>query len=110
MSKLNRVSILRQYIQEEPENPFNHYALALEIKDLNPEEAEKLFAFLLHQYPDYLPVYYSSAQFFFELDQLARAKEIYEKGIQLAQLQQEEKTLKELKNAYQNFLFETDLD
>lgn len=110
MSNLDRVKALREYIEEEPENPFNYYALALEIRNLYPKEASKYFDFLLTQHPDYLPVYYPAANFFFELGQILKAKEIFEKGIELAETLRETKTLLELKNSFQNFLFENDLD
>ena len=110
MSNLERAKILREYIFKEPDNPFNYYALALEIKDLDDNEACKLFDFLLLQHADYLPVYYPAANFFFELGQIPKAKEIFENGIALAESLKETKTLLELKNSYQNFLFENDLD
>jgi tetratricopeptide (TPR) repeat protein len=110
MSNLDRAAALREFIQEEPKNPFNYYALALEISNLNTKEASDLFDYILENHPDYLPVYFSSAHFFFELDQIPKAKNIFEKGIKLAESQNEGKTLKELNNAYQNFLFETDQD
>lgn len=110
MSNLERVELLRAFIIEEPENPFNRYALALEIKEINPYEAADLFDFLLGNHPDYLPVYFPSAHFFFELDQIEKAKEIFEKGIVLARELNDQKALKELQNAFQNFLFENDLE
>lgn len=110
MSNLERVGLLRAYILEEPENPFNRYALALEIKDIDQHEASELFDFLLLNHSSYLPVYFPSAHFFFELGQIEKAKGIFEKGIALAQNLKDEKALKELKNAYQNFLFENDWD
>ncbi len=106
MSNLGRVGLLREYILEEPENPFNRYALALEIKDINPKEASELFDFLLINHSSYLPVYFTAAHFFFELGQNQKTKEIFEKGIALAKSQSNDKALKELQNAYQNFLFE----
>lgn len=106
MSNLERVRLLREFIKEEPENPFNPYALALEIKEIDQKEATELFDDLLLNHPDYLPVYFPSAHFFFELDQIEKAKRIFEKGIELASDQMDQKALKELQNAYQNFLFE----
>ncbi|OOG72198.1 enzyme of heme biosynthesis [Algoriphagus sp. A40] len=110
MANLDRLQILRDFIKEEPENPFNYYALALELRDKDREEAEDLFSFLLLNHSDYLPVYFPAAHFFGEHDQIQKSREIFEKGIVLAEFQKEEKTLKELKNAFQNFLFENDLD
>lgn len=110
MSNLDRMELLREYILEEPENPFNRYALALEIKAIDPDEASALFDFLLNNHTSYLPVYFPSAHFFFELGQIEKAREIFEKGISLARIQSNDKALKELQNAYQNFLFDNDLD
>lgn len=110
MAKLDRLKLLRDFIDEEPENPFNYYALALELMDKDQEEAAILFDFLLVNHPDYLPVHFPSAHFFADLNHIQKAREIFEKGIALAELKKEEKTLKELKNAFQNFLFENDLD
>lgn len=110
MSYLDRIQLIKNYIITEPENPFNYYALGLELKEKDPQESGKMFDHVLTHFPNYLPVYFPAAYFFFERDELQKAKEIFEKGIQLAASIGEEKTLKELKNAYQNFLFETDLD
>ncbi len=110
MSYLDRIQLLREYILEEPQNPFNYYALGLEIKEKDPLEACKMFDYVLSNFPNYLPVYFPAAHFFFELNEWKKAKEIFMKGIDLADFLKEEKALKELKNAYQNFLFETDLE
>ncbi len=110
MSYLDRIQHLKNYIESEPDNPFNYYALGLEIKELDPSEAGKMFDYVLTTFPNYLPVYFPAAHFFFERDNSQKAREIFEKGIELATEMREEKTLKELKNAFQNFLFETDLD
>lgn len=110
MGNLDRLQLLIQFTKEEPENSFNWYALALEYINSEPEESAVIFDELLKTHPDYLPTYYTSAQFFAEQNQLNKAKEIFEKGIVLAGRSKEEKALKELKNAYQNFLFENDLD
>jgi tetratricopeptide (TPR) repeat protein len=110
MGNLDRVRLLRKFIDLEQENPFNYYALALELRESDPLETVELFDFLLENHPGYLPVYFTAAHFFTEQNQLLKAKQLFEKGIELAQSQNEEKALKELKNAFQNFLFENDLD
>lgn len=110
MGKLDLQELLKSFIQEEPHNPFNHYALALEIREKDPLQAIEIFDFVLEKFPDYLPTYFPAAQLFFEENQLEKAKSTYEKGIELAKTQNESKALKELQNAFQNFLFETDMD
>lgn len=110
MGNLNRISLLKQFTLEEPKNPFNWYALALELQESDTQEAQKLYSKLLNDFPDYLPTYYHAAHFFEALGELDLAQETYEKGMALAKSTQEHKTLKELANAYQNFLFEHELD
>ena len=110
MSNLERIKLLKDYCAEEPQNPFNYYALALEYRESEKLEASNLFDFVLLNFPNYLPVYFPAAQFFFENNNLPKAKNLFESGIELAHALQDEKTKKELSNAYQNFLFETDLD
>lgn len=110
MGNLDRIELLRQFISEEPENPFNIYALALELQESEPKESQNLFEKLLIEFPEYLPTYYPAAHFFAEWDDLEKAQETFEKGIELAKTKLETKTLQELNNAYQNFLFENDID
>ncbi|MDI1321195.1 MAG: tetratricopeptide repeat protein [Algoriphagus sp.] len=110
MGNLDRLQLLLQFTKEEPENPFNWYALALEYSNSDQAKTAEIFDNLLKSHPEYLPTYYTSAQFFSEQIDLEKAKEIFEKGILLAGKLKEEKALKELKNAYQNFLFENDFD
>ncbi len=110
MGNLDRLQLLIQFTKEEPENPFNWYALALEYINSDPEETTGIFDELLKSHPDYLPTYYTSAQFFAGQNQPEKAKQIFESGIDLAEKLKEIKALKELKNAFQNFIFENDLD
>jgi Tfp pilus assembly protein PilF len=110
MANLDRLQLLRDFIDEEPDNAFNYYALALELREQSPSEAESLFDYLLTKHSEYLPVYFPAAHFFAERDEIQKAGEIFARGLELAARLGEEKTFKELKNAHQNFLFENDLD
>ena len=110
MGNLDRLELFKQFSKEEPENPFNWYALALEYSKSDTKKAAELFEMLLTDFEAYLPTYYTAAHFFTDLEEISKAKLIYEKGIELAQNQQEIKALQELKNAYQNFCFEYDFD
>lgn len=110
MANLDRIQLLKQFIQEEPENPFNWYALALEYRETDPAEAYSLFQKVLKTYPSYLAAYFPAAHLYSELGEISESKEVFEKGITLAREQKNTKALQELQNAYQNFLFENDLD
>ncbi len=110
MSKLSRIEMLKSFAEQDPDNPFNWYALALEHKESDPDLAKFYFNKLLALHKVYLPTYYHAANFFSAEGDIERAKEIFEIGIKLAAEQKNEKTFKELKNSYQNFLFEHDID
>ena len=109
MSKVSRIEMLKSFAEEEPNNPFNIYALALEFIEVDPVQATLHFKKLLGEFPEYLPTYFHAAAFFADLGEVQFSKTIYEKGIDLAESQQDVKAIKELKNSFQNFLFENDL-
>lgn len=102
----NRLEILRQFVAEEPQDPFNHYALATELLKSNKPEAQQIFEYLLKSHADYLATYYHLGALYVELSEYQLAEEAYLAGIELARKIGNEKTLKELKGAYQMFLDE----
>lgn len=98
-----RIQQLIRFVQEEPNEPFNIYALAMEYMSSQPAQARFYFDQLLAEHPTYLPTYYHAAALYAELDERERAAELYEKGILLARAQQNQKTLQELERAQQAF-------
>lgn len=101
-----RVDQLKKFLSESPDDPFVKYALALEYIESNPDKSLLLFRDLLLNHSDYLPTYYHAADLLVELAEYDEAKEVFEKGIELSKKKKDQKTLAELQNAYQNFLFE----
>ncbi|MBC8152966.1 MAG: tetratricopeptide repeat protein [Bacteroidetes bacterium] len=99
----NRIQLLRQYIQEEPGDPFNVYALAMEFRDHHPAQSRALFDQLLTEHPDYLATYYHAAALYADLDERPKATRLYEQGIDLARRQGNDKTLLELQRAKRAF-------
>jgi predicted Zn-dependent protease len=102
----NRLEILRQFVAEEPQDPFNHYALATELLKFNKTESKQIFEYLLKNHADYLATYYHLGALYVELGEHKLAENAYVTGIALAGKIGNEKTLKELKGAYQMFLDE----
>ncbi|UFH53164.1 tetratricopeptide repeat protein [Spirosoma sp. KNUC1025] len=98
-----RIQQLIRFVQEEPNEPFNVYALAMEFINDQPEQARIYFDQLLANHPDYLPTYYHAAALYADLDDRDAAAELYEKGIALARTQNNSKTLLELQRAQQAF-------
>ncbi len=103
-----RIKFLLEQINSDPSEPFNYYALAIEHKDNQRDKALEYFKKLLLEYPEYLPTYYHAAALFFEIGNHVEAENTYELGIELAEKLKKEKTLRELKSAYQMFLDEID--
>ena len=97
---------LLAYYNEDPSDPFNIYALATEYKKSNIAEALRLFEFLINQHPTYLPTYYHLAKLYEALADKASAINAYEQGIACATAQLAHHALKELKNAYQELLYD----
>jgi tetratricopeptide (TPR) repeat protein len=103
-----RINFLLEQVASDPNEPFNYYALAIEHKDNEVVKALEYFEKLLQKFPDYLPTYYHAAALYFETNQIDKAQETYKKGIVLAEKLGKDKTLRELKSAYQMFLDEID--
>ncbi|GAB4016261.1 hypothetical protein GCM10028808_44140 [Spirosoma migulaei] len=99
----DRIQQLMEFVEEEPGNPFNVYALAMEYVNRQPEQARIYFDQLLNGHPDYLPTYYHAAALYAELDERDKAAALYDKGIALAKMQNNLKTLQELQRAQQTF-------
>jgi tetratricopeptide (TPR) repeat protein len=100
-----RINMLKNLREEDPLDPFPVYGLALEFINTVPLEAEMLFEQLLQNHPEYLPVYYTSAQFFSTKGEEEKAITILKKGISLSIIQQNEKATRELKSALEQLEF-----
>lgn len=102
-----RIELLKQFIQEDPNDPFNKYALALEcLSNGLSDEANDWFVVLLKDHPDYLPTYYQAAHYYWDQEKIDEAESAFLEGIKLATEMNDQKALKELNAAYQNFQFE----
>lgn len=96
----SRIQLLKSFIEKDPSDPFNSYALALEyVKSGLHSEAQQLFANLLASHPNYLPVYYHFGQLLEKINQQKRAIEIYIRGEHVAKEQVNIKTMNELRSA-----------
>ncbi len=95
---IERVKILEEFYKDNPADPFNIYALALEYQNSNSEKATALFEKLLTDFEDYLPTYYQAVEFFAYKNQLAKAIEIAKKGIEKATAAKEIKTMGEIRS------------
>ena len=102
---MSRVEQLEAYLTEDPEDPFNHYALALEYLKTDAPRAMEHFEKLLASHPGYLPTYYPFAHLLIELKNPERGEQVFKLGIDKARDAGDAKTLRELQAAYNDWLF-----
>lgn len=103
---MERINQLKQFAAEEPDDPFNLYALALEYLKTDANEANKIFEKLTQTHPDYLPTYYPYAQSMVERKDFEKAEMIFQKGMEIARAKNDHKTLSEIQAAYNDWKWE----
>ncbi len=101
-----RIDLLKKYIEEDPNDPFNHYGLACEYISEKPEDALRLLQEISSNFPEYLPTYYQLGKILEQQALEDEALKTYQTGILLATKQGNDKTLRELKAAHQNLIWE----
>ncbi len=92
----SRVEILRQMVAADPSNTFARYGLAMELAASDPEEAWRNFEHLLAHQPDYVATYYQAGKLLLALGRAAQAREVLERGIEVAARQGNEHARSEL--------------
>lgn len=103
---MNRVQALKEFLADDPGDPFNYYALALEYMKTDRRQALDLFETLVEKFPAYLPTYYPFAHLMIDMGDNARAEKLFNEGVARAQVANDLKTLRELQAAYTDFRFE----
>ena len=103
---MDRLEQLRQFVKEEPNDPFNQYALALELLKVNAVEARQLFEHLVRSFPQYLPTYYPYAQMLIEKKEAGKAEEIFNLGIERSRAAGDSKTLREIQALYNDWKYD----
>lgn len=94
---MNRKEIILQELNENPDNPFNYYLLAVEERSIgNLDKSTYLLQSLIERFPDYYPTYYTLAEIFYQLDRTEEATAIATLGIKKAKDLQLMKVLREL--------------
>lgn len=81
----DRIAAMKKFIEEQPENPFPRYALALELKSAGElEAAVEAFVDLREKMPDYVATYLQLGMSLEELGDEDRAREVFSTGIEVA--------------------------
>lgn len=106
MMNQDRIQLLEQFLQEDPTDPFNLYALGLEYQTENPEQAKFYFDELLKNHEFYVPVYYHAGMLYSELGETDKAIEILKKGVTVSSAQKDFKAQRELQTLLTNLLID----
>jgi len=97
---MTRIEQLQQFLLENPQDPFLHYALTMEYVKLgDEEEALRSFEGMLRDYPDYVGTYYHFGKFLEKQGNKDRTIEIYQAGIGVARQVRNAHALSELQGA-----------
>jgi tetratricopeptide (TPR) repeat protein len=105
----NRLLQLLNFLAEEPDEPFNIYAVALEYLNIDVNQAQIYLEKLRTKHPEYVPTYYQLAKLYADKEEISQAKAVYEQGLQVAHNQNDTKAYHELQKAYQQLLFEEEM-
>lgn len=101
----DRIAILKSFIEEDPGDAFNFYALALEyINQGDHAEARVLMEQLYLTHPEYLANYYHYGKLLERFGEADRAILIYSEGEKVALLQKNQKTYNELRSAREEIM------
>lgn len=104
MNKLKKLALL---IQQNPDDSFSKFALALEfIKIGNNDKALALFKNIVKSDPDYVGVYYHLGKLYFEIGENKKALETYNTGIEVSTNLKDDHAKSELQAA----LFELEIE
>lgn len=101
MNTTSRLEQLLEFYREDPNDPFNIYALAMEYWNTDVQKTKYYLEGLLKWHPNYLATYYQAGKLFGELEEYEKALEIYQLGQKLADALGNARTLDELKRAEQ---------
>lgn len=103
---MNRIGIIQQMLTENPKDVFLHYALAMEFMSVEDNSAAvEQLEWIRSAQSDYLPLYYQLAHLYEAAGDNAKAIEIYEIGIEIAENQKDHKTRGELRSALEELSF-----
>jgi tetratricopeptide (TPR) repeat protein len=85
MTEMSRMEMLTQFLEENPNDAFARYGLALEYSNQGQiEPALQQFSKLLELHPDYTNGYFMAAQTLAKVQRFDEAKALLQKGIESA--------------------------
>jgi Tfp pilus assembly protein PilF len=104
---MNRIEILKGFLEHEPRDSFSRYALALEyVKTGDIDSARREFEFVRNNDPDYVATYFQLAQLYRNQGMRHEAEKTYRTGITVATKIGDAHTKGELEEALEGLLLE----
>lgn len=98
---MDRISKLRSFLAENPQDDFLNYALAQEYIGLGDDaQAEAIFLNLLEWHPNYVATYYHLGKLLERKGNIEEAKQRYTQGIEIAKKANDRHSLSELQSAF----------
>ena len=102
---MNRIEILKGFLNENSNDSFSRYALALEYVKLGQnEDAVREFETVKKKDPDYVATYFQLGQLYQKMGQTHEAEKTFRTGITVAAKMGDEHTRSELEGALEALL------
>src|ERR1051325_10906711 len=102
---MNRIEILKGFLEDNPNDSFSRYALALEYVKLEQnDDAVREFETVKKKDPDYVATYYQLGQLYQKLGKTHEAEKTLRRGITVASKAGDEQTRSELEAALEALL------
>jgi len=97
---MDRLARLKALVQENPQDQFARYGLAIELANQGQlEESWNEFQSLMSVDSEYLPTYFQAGQLLERLNRVEEARRVYQRGISVATRRGDVKTCNELESA-----------
>ena len=95
-----RLDLLNSYLEEDPNNPFLHFAMAQEYeKDDREDDALDRYLYLVEQHESYVGTYYHLGKLYERRQAFSHARRSYENGIEIAKKANDSHSASELQGA-----------
>ena len=95
---MDRKEFIKNEINQDPKDPFNHYLLGIEyLKENAIKDAFEQFERIISDFPDYVATYYTYANALLAENKENRAEDVIQLGIIQAEKKGATNALKELK-------------
>ncbi len=97
---MDRIDALKQFLREDPNDPFTRFALAQEYRQRGRiEDARQMFESLVRDQPEYVGTYYHLGKVLAELGEDTAAQETFREGINRAAAAGDQHARAELQSA-----------